>query len=333
MGAKSSKLRMLLSEYDRKRNYAEDLADDRKKQLYKKFPVLQEIEDERSKIGLRSMKRIIALGGDKEKLKLEMELEFKELKDKELRVYSDNNIPLDYLEPKYECSVCNDRGILVTGGKCNCLEQKLIEEYYDKSNMKNLLVKQNFETLDEEIYSSDPTSGINLVSQKDIMNTNIRIAKNFAENILNPSELSLVFYGPSGSGKTFISSCIADRAIRKGCTVMYKPCSELLMLASKNQFGKYEEEIIDEYDKLFSCDLLIIDDLGTELMNKFTVSEIYKIINARIVSGKKFIISTNLNPKQINEQYTSRVAYRLVESCRLLEFSGPNLRIAVLSGK
>lgn len=320
-------------EYEAKRNDAEYFASERKKRLYEKIPELQEIEEQRGKVGLLAMRKTVYAGGNVTKLKEEMEMTFKKLREREDEIYRQNNIPLDYLEVKYECKICNDRGILESGGKCKCLEQKIIESLYDKSNMKNLMTRENFETLDRSLYSSEPNSAGNGMSQRELMEENIKQAEEFIENIDNPEKLNLVFYGPTGSGKTFLSSCIAERVIKKGYTVMYKPCSELIQLASKNQFNKYKEEVSEEYDRLYSCDLLIIDDLGTELNSKFVTTEMYKLINARIVSGRKFIISTNYSPSKINEVYTSRISYRLLEACKMLKFEGNNIRKTKLSRK
>lgn len=330
MSSSESRLRLLLMEYENKRNDAEYMAAERKKILYEKIPELQLIEESRGRVGLLAMRKVVRSGGNTEKLKEEMEITFKQLGEREEEIYKQNNIPLDYLDVKYECAICKDRGILETGGKCKCLEQKIIESLYDKSNMKNLIMRENFDTMDKSLYSSEPNSAGDGRSQRELMEENIKHAEEFIKNMDDPEKLNLVFYGPTGSGKTFLSSCIAERVIKKGYTVMYKPCSELMQLASKNQFNKYEEDVSREYDRLYSCDLLIIDDLGTELNNKFFTSEIYKLINARMVAGKKFIISTNYSPAKINEVYTSRVSYRLLESCKMLKFEGNNIRVAKL---
>ena len=102
---------------------------------------------------------------------------------------------------------------------------------------------------------------------------------------------------------------------------------DIIKLVSKMQFGSdYGQEVTEEYESIMNCDLLIIDDLGTEMISKFVVSELYYLINTRIVSGKKFIISTNLSTKEIDQLYTSRITYRLAENCSMLPFIGDNLR-------
>lgn len=333
MSVNENKIRTLLMQYENKRNDAEYLASERKKRLFEDIPELKEIENKRNKIGMMAVRMVTRSGISIESAKNEMEKEFKVLRDREEEIYKEHNIPKDYLEVKYECNVCNDRGILEQGGRCKCLEQKIIEDLYDKSNMKHLISRENFKTLDKTVYSDAPNSGGNGITQRELMEENIRHAKEFVNSVDKADSLNLVFYGATGTGKTFLSSCIASSVIEKGYTVMYKPCAELIQLASKNQFGKYEEGVNDEYERLYTCDLLIIDDLGTELNNKFVTGEIYKLINARIVSGKKFIISTNYSPSKINEEYTSRVSYRLLESCKMLEFRGDNIRLTKLSRK
>lgn len=322
------KLRTLLLEYERKRTNAESRSESRVKEIYKKYPRLAEIEEERSRVGLKAM-RLTAYGLDGAKSASEfMKSEFERLRKEENEICALYNIPEDYKEVKYECDMCKDRGVLDEGGKCKCLEQKIIEICYDRSNMKNLLVTQNFDMLDMDVYSDLPGASLSGMSQKELMKENIKLSKMFIENVGSNNGKSLVFQGKSGTGKTYLSSCIANEVIRKGKTVVYKPAGDIVKLVSKMQFGgDYSSEVVSEYNNLLDCDLLIIDDLGTEMVTKFVVSELYTIINSRIISGKKFIISTNLSTNELDKSYTSRIVYRLIESCSFLEFAGANLRV------
>lgn len=317
------KKKEILRGYQFKRDEALREAEDRKKKLYSKYPVLKEIEDQINKIGLETTKQMLRGEVSKEEAHKVFEEKFEKLtKDRE-RCYTENKIPLDYIEPKYECNDCQDTGMLDTGKKCRCFEQQLLEDVYMLSNMKVLLETQNFDNLEMDVYSTKVIGG---KVQRDIMIENIKNAKKFINNISDGKEKSLLFYGPTGSGKTFLSSCVAKEVLDSGNTVIYTTISELVDLARLHVFGDIDKEVNERYDMLLTCDLLIIDDLGTELINKFVVSELYKIINSRLINSKKVIISTNLELKEIYSQYTGRIFDRMIEGYKMLEFVGPNIR-------
>lgn len=315
-----------MRDYDRKRMNAISQAEDRKRSLENRFPEMLAIEQEIKNVGMSIMRKVLANGISREEAARECEKRMEELKQKKYKIYSDNRIPLDYTEPKYECSSCNDTGMLESGKKCKCYEVQLIEETSEASHMKNLLEVQNFELMDINVFSEEKNK--DGFSQLDIMKSNINVAKEFIEQFNDKRSPSLLFYGETGVGKTFLSSCIAKEILNKGYTVIYKTSSQIIELAKEVTFtNNSSNSTKEEYSFLESCDLLIIDDLGTEMTNRFVVSEIYKIINLRLVAGKKVIISTNLNLKELHDLYTDRVFYRLIEGYKMLEFVGPNLRL------
>lgn len=318
----------ILRSYKEKHDKAKVDAEERKEKLYLKYPRLQYIEDEINRIGLSSLKNVLFKGMSKEEAKELCEEEISVLVKDKLEIYKENNIPLDYTEPKFECSMCNDTGMLENGEKCVCYRQQLLDDVYKLSNMNVLLQTQNFNNFDINVFSSVPNKEGKI--QKELMEENIQIAKNFIKNIGDKEEKSLLLYGPTGSGKTFLSSCIAKEVLDKGYTVVYTTMSELVNLAKEHTFGEMNNEVNSKYKLMNVCDLLIIDDLGTELINTFVKSEVYTIINNKLINGKKVIISTNLSPQQIYSQYSGRVFYRLVEGYKMLEFIGPNLRITKL---
>lgn len=329
----NNNIKSLLGEYSVKRLEAEKRADEEIERIHKMFPRIEEIKCEIDKLGLEATRMVIRNPRKKDEIKLEMEEKIKILSKEKEQICIENNIPLDFGRVKYECEICKDHGILEEGGKCRCLEQKIIETCYDRTNMKNLLEKQNFYTLDENLYSDKENSGGGGITQRELMKNHIRIARKFIDNIDTSEGKNLVFQGQTGTGKTFLSSCIAKEVIDKGMTVVYKSSVDIIKLVSKMQFGSdYGQEVTEEYESIMNCDLLIIDDLGTEMISKFVVSELYYLINTRIVSGKKFIISTNLSTKEIDQLYTSRIAYRLAENCSILPFVGDNLRKKKLFG-
>lgn len=323
----SSNIKSILNEYSLKRLEAERRAELEVERIHAQYPRIKEIKEETSRLGLEATKAVIRNPKKKDEIIMEMEKKFKVLNEEKERICIENNIPLNFGEVKYECEVCKDRGILDEGGQCNCLKQKVIQICYDRTNMQSLIEIQNFDTFDINIYSQEMNSGGNNITQRQLMINHVGVAKKFINDIGSAEGKNLLFQGETGTGKTFLSSCIAREVIDSGKTVIYKTAVDIIKLVSKMQFGgDYSEDSMKEYDTIMNCDLLIIDDLGTEVPNKFVVSELYYIINTRIVSGKKFIISTNLSTEEINKVYTSRITYRLAENCSILRFRGDNLR-------
>lgn len=318
----------ILRNYKSKHDNAKIDADRRREKLYLKYPRLQEIEEEINKIGLTSVKKVLFKGMSKEEAKQECEKEMSILTDEKLKIYKENGIPLDYTEPIFECELCDDTGMLKNGQKCMCYKQQVLDDVYKLSNMNVLIEKQNFENFNLNLFSDKMNKDGNV--QRIFMEENIRVAKDFIKGIESKDVKSLLFYGPTGSGKTFLSSCIAKEVLDKGYTVVYTTMSELVNLAREHTFGDIDDEVKNKYNIMNSCDLLIIDDLGTELNSKFIKNVMYTIINNRIISGKKTIISTNLTPQELYNQYTARVFYRILEEYRMLEFIGPNLRVVKL---
>ena len=154
------------------------------------------------------------------------------------------------------------------------------------------------------------------------------MCEKFVLDFNKENDENLLFYGSTGLGKTFMSNCIAKSLLDKGYVVIYQTSFKILEIIQDYKFRKdTNNKLSDEdYKNLFDCDLLIIDDLGTELNNSFTSGEIFNIVNTRLVSGKKTIISTNLSPYQLGKTYTQRILSRILDKFKLIKFIGTDLR-------
>ena len=135
-----------------------------------------------------------------------------------------------------------------------------------------------------------------------------------------------MFYGNTGTGKTFLTNCVAKELLDRGNSVIYFSAFSLFDILAKNTFGKHPE-IAGDYHNIFNCDLLIIDDLGTESPNSFTVSQLFQCLNERILRKKSTIISTNLSLKEIADIYSERISSRITSSFTLLKLYGEDIRI------
>lgn len=313
----------ILRDYENKRNEVESLKDDRLREVYEKVPRIEEIDGELQKTGIRISKALIK-GVDNpeetiEKLKEKLDL----LKQEKAFLLTENNIPLQYLDKHFNCTDCSDTGFLPNGQKCKCFKQKLIIKAYDMSNLSNVLKRENFQSFNLEIFSNETFEGQSLTPKQNMMNI-LNVCEGFVFNFdVNPDD-NLLFYGETGTGKTFLTNCIAKALLDRGKIVIYQTAFKLLEILEEIRFRDSNNK--EKYNLLFEADLLIIDDLGTEMTNTFTNSELFNIINSRLLSSKKTIISTNLSPKEIMDRYDDRIFSRLFSKFTVLHFFGKDLR-------
>lgn len=338
----------ILKEYQFTRDRKKDELEERIEKLYTKYPDIKSISKEIQNNGLEMTKLTIESFGmekadsnsNQEILNLEKRIASLEEKEKFLidmkaRLLEKYNIPSSYLEMQYDCTKCNDTGFIPSGKKCSCLKQRLINEAYKRSNMINLLEIQNFDTFNLDLFPNKEYMGINI---RKMMSMTMRECYNYAVSFPNVSDLdsqggkdNLIFIGDAGLGKTFLCSCIAKEILDRGYTVVYMTAFELLEVIERYKFKRENYSYRDEenYDKIFSCDLLIIDDLGTEMPNSFTISEIFNVINSRIINTKKTIISTNLTFEKLQETYTDRVVSRILGHYKVYVLVGEDLRFGI----
>lgn len=322
------KIRDILLEYQYKRDRNQDLRDQREEEIFSKFPDIKSVVKEINKNGLRMTKAAIRHASEKELEELEFNQDF--LINRKNDLFKRYNIPKDYLEIKYDCKECKDTGFLESGRKCKCLQQRMLREIYLMSNLENILKKDNFDNFRLDIFSDEKIEEFDnspRENMKDLFNIANRFVVNFDKKTGTKAD-NLLFMGTAGVGKTFMCSCIAKEIIDKGNTVIYQTAFNLMDVLERHKFKTESYSLMDEenYSNLFEADLLIIDDLGTELTNSFTISELFNIINSRIISGKKMIISTNLNVSELRDTYSDRIVSRIIGNFEVDLFFGKDLR-------
>ena len=325
-------LENLLSEYEQKRRKAQMDAELKISKLYEQFPNLEKIDDQINKYAISKTKSILK-GNDNT---LEYDNLIEDLKHKKTEFLKKNNINIDLFKPDYECKICNDTGYIQDNNKsimCHCLKQRLLNLSYNKSNLSDIK-NQNFDNFNLNLFSDE----INLKKYKIKCSPrqniiNIRNAcKNFIDNFENLDEKNLFFCGNTGLGKTYMSNAIANEILKNGKTVLYQTAPVLLETVIDNKFNKYKNQNSDEfYKNVLTVDLLIIDDLGTENINSMTVSELFTILNTRILNlnnkPTKTIISTNLSIEQIFKIYEERIGSRIAGYYNIYQFVGEDLRL------
>lgn len=316
----------ILLEYEKIRNFEERELELRKQYVYSIVPRVKEIEDEVKRFGLLMTKAILSNETDYEKALEDIKNKMNDLKQEKAILMTENNIPLSYMDINYRCTTCKDTGFTSTNKKCNCFKQKLVNKAYDTSNLSSSLNRENFDYFDFSLFSTE-TYGKEMTSPRSNMEDIYQRSMNFIEKFHDKSSSNLLFYGTPGSGKTFMCNCIAKELLDKGQIVVYQTAFKILeILGDYKLRNSNAPDLETSYQLLFDSDLLIIDDLGTELTNTFTTTELFNIINTRLINNKKMIISTNLNPKELPDIYSFRISSRIFGSFTFLKFYGKDLR-------
>ena len=332
----NKELENILVEYEQKRRMAENRLENKKKELYKKIPRLQEIETEINKISINKTKSIL-MNEMTDDLKAKFENDLELLKKEKEQILKKEKITIDDLKPKYECNKCKDTGFINYKNKktemCTCLKQKLINISYNKSNLSNLQ-KENFNNFNENLFSNEINENkykMNISPRENIVNIK-KASINFVKNFENLNIRNLFFTGNTGLGKTYMTNCIANELIKKGKTVLYQTAPVLLETIIDNKFTKYKTtDTNDFYNQVLTADLLIIDDLGTEYQNSIKLSELFTILNTRALNMNnkltRTIISSNLSIEKIFEIYEERIGSRIAGFYDIYYFFGEDLRL------
>ena len=327
----TSILSSLLKEYERKRTNAEKDLEIRKNKLYTANHRLQEIDDELSKIGISTAKALIQSNSSTLLSELNNKVEL--LKNEKAEIIKELNLPSDYLLPNYSCKLCNDTGYIqdnYNSVMCNCLKQEIYNIEYNKSNIANLET-QNFDNFSLDKYSDqvDKDKYNSEISPRENIKLIKEICMNFINNFDDPKEKNLLFTGNTGLGKTFLSSCIAKEMIQRDKTVLYQTAPIMLDTIIDYKFNKNNSSD-NTYKNLLDVDLLIIDDLGTESLNNVKFTELFNIINTRLLNQNnkclKTIISTNLSLPILNKTYGERIISRLIGDYNICRFFGEDIR-------
>lgn len=314
-------------EYEIKRIKAYNDLIAKKKDIYSRIPRLQEIDDQINQYAMKTTRSILlAESNDKDLYVKDLENKIDELKKEKENILLKNNISSSDLEVKFECDICNDTGI-VNNQKCNCFKQKLINYHYDSSNLFSLK-NHNFENFDFNLYSDEIDTSINISPRKNISNIK-SIADSFISHFDDPTQKNLLFTGESGLGKTYMSSCIANELLKKGKTVLYQTAPILMDKLIEYKFSKTDNSQ-KLYNDVFDVDLLIIDDLGVENLNSIQFTELFTIINTRLLNtnkSTKTIISTNLSIEEMFKIYEERIMSRIIGNYSICKFIGDDIRI------
>ena len=316
----------ILAEYEIIRSRNRALMEKEREDIYIKFPEIKEIDNEIYRAGAKNVKRIMKDPKKADDYNNDYKNILSELNKKRNQIIVKNNISPDFDKIKYDCEKCKDTAFLPDGKRCDCFNKKIINERYKKSNLFKNMQKENFDTFSFDYYSKEKIKGYN-ISPYENMERIYKRCKNFCDNFDNEDK-GLLFYGGTGLGKTFLSSSIAKDLMDKGKTVLYLRASKLFSVFEDYRFSKLPDN--DEINDIYDCDLLIIDDLGTEMQNKNNMSVLFDLVNERFSKNKKIIINTNYNLTELTKVYSSRFTSRIYEYFLIYGFFGEDIRILKL---
>lgn len=323
MALNNSQYESIMRIYDRRQALGREELQEHQEWAYRRLPRLEELDREISSLAVRQARRL--LEGDQgavESLKKEAE----RISAERIAILREAGLPDDYLEQRYECPWCRDTGY-VEGKKCRCFLQKELELLYHQSRIRERLKTENFDSCTDMCYSDTEIVEGTSETARSYMNRVIQECRRYAAEFDRKGG-NLVLYGSTGVGKTFLAGCIARELIETYHSVVYLSAADLFDSMAKDRFRRDEEDGEDgSTQSILDCDLLIIDDLGTEMINSWTNSQLFYCLNKRLLSGKSTIITTNLTPNQLSREYSDRVGSRLVESFRFLAFPPGDVRI------
>lgn len=321
MALNNSQYDSIIRTYEQKQLHNRDILDKHYATAYEKLPQLKELHLAISELSIKQARKLI--DGDESAL-AELKVQLKALSQEAKDLLTAGGFPTDYLDPVYSCTDCKDTGY-IGNKKCHCFQKAIIDMLYTQSNLKYILQEENFDTFSFSYYSTnhiDPKTGASALAN---MEKAYMAARDFVATFGKEFH-NLFLYGDTGVGKTFLSNCIAKELIDTSHSVIYLSSFELFDTLAKSKFGK-DEAAGQMNEHIFDCELLIIDDLGTELANSFTVSQLFLCLNERLLRRKPTIISTNLSLEALVEIYSERTFSRITSNYTMLKLTGDDIRI------
>lgn len=312
-------IKRIRDEYTTERGIARAESESKKYALYGEIPELREIDLRLASAAGLIMRAAIS-GGEVEDKITAIKHENESLREKRRALLRENGYPEDHTDIKYKCGKCKDTGF-VGIEMCHCFKTKLSRAMLEASGLGRLYEEQNFNTFNFDYYTG---------RDRETVENNVAELKKFATEFSADTTESWLLVGGTGLGKTHLSTAVAAEVINRGFEVCYEPMQTVVDNFADCQFRGEGRDTVRKYN---DCDLLILDDLGTELVNQFTVSCLYNIINYRINNRKPVIISTNLTSEEIRGKYEDRITSRLFGYFRIAVFAGRDVRRQKLGGK
>ena len=323
MGYNQDNFRRIREEYSRKYLEVQEAATKRREEIHAILPEVRLIDSQLSDMGLRIMQAALK-SEDYHAAVARIERESMALEQQRAAILQKNGFPANYTQPHYECDACGDTGY-IDYKMCDCMRKKLIMAGYASSGIGTLMQTQSFANFSLDYYKSDRMTHL-------LMQSNLERAKQYAASFHPAKSDNLAMFGGTGLGKTHLSTAIAREVIEGGWDVVYVSCVDMFADYEAQRFGNSTGTPTGaDLSRYTDCDLLIIDDLGTELTNQFTTSCLYGLLNTRLNRHLPVILSTNLETEEFRKRYWDRITSRVLGNFTILPFKGTDIRRQKLS--
>ncbi len=304
----------ILLQYEKLQTKNHLLLNQRIEEIYETIPKYKELEE--LVISTSISASITMINGSEHDIH-DLHMTLKEIRTQKERCLLSHGFPANYLQPIYECDSCQDTGY-TNNQKCACFKQKEIILLYEQASILSLSEINNFNTIQESYYKENDLDNFRRA---------VATSKFFVKNFLKDYQ-NILFYGTVGTGKTFLSSCIAKELWDQNYTILYFGAITFFNLLGNYTFSHENKSSNQKiYNDIYNCDLLILDDLGTELTNQFIVSQLFECINTRNIKKRATIISTNLSLEEIQNAYSERIFSRIISSYELCKLTGRDIRL------
>lgn len=295
--------------------------DRRKAEIYERIPRIAFIDKKIQELGFTAVSLAFKDVDTKP-----YEDQIKDLAQRKKDLLVENGYPDSYLEMQYHCDICKDTGF-VGNEVCTCRKQLSIEEKYSQSNIRDVIMRENFRTFNMNLFSQNKYFDYGVSPYANIEYV-VRDVRYFIDNFENERR-NIYIFGDVGRGKTFLINSIAKDLLDRNFSVIYLTATKLFRFMNDYlyAFSERKEVLQDKYDMIFTCDLLIIDDLGAEAGRDSDKSNLFDIVNERINAGKPIIFSSNYDEDGLKEIYEERVFSRIIGSSTIYEIFGEDLRL------
>lgn len=322
MSLQNTQFNAIMRDYDRKQLRNRHLQEERISEIFVKIPRVQDIHE---RIVSASAAKARALLRGESSTTQDLKEKIQRLSEEKKELLTAYGYPADYMELSFDCPLCQDTGY-VNGQKCSCFKRATINFLYDQSNIQEILEKENFQTFSFDYYSDKirykQTGKTPLEHAKFAVRKSLDFIDHFHE-----SRGNLFIYGDTGVGKTFLTHCIAKELILREYSVLYFSSYELFQHLADEAFSKEETSTEFTMDSVCDVDLLIIDDLGTELTNAFVKTRLFSVLNERLLHRKSTVISTNYDIETFSNIYSTRIFSRVMQNFTLLNLIGQDIRV------
>lgn len=310
--------------YDSRRSAAMRLKDSRTNELYNADPAIKEIDDELRSGSVNA--GIMALKGEPSALN-ELRTRNELLIQKKKKLIQTAGFPENYTEDVYYCPLCRDTG-KTSEGRCGCYTKTIIEEFFLTEERRELLERENFNTINSSLYSKERIDKESGLSDYAIAGNSILSALNFSEGFGKEFQ-NLLITGEAGTGKTFLANCIAKKLVDNGISVLYLSAIDFFELCKKYRLAGHDDmkEAETEMNFVINAECLILDDLGAETSSASTNSQLFNCIEKRFLRKHPTVITTNLSKEDIAVRYSDRIRSRLLANYRYLKMPGDDNRM------